>query len=104
MLLCVIANLGYLLISELKWKIYFNSNGIINFRFLDDAVFAYQNNCWGETKFPQKFPNSCRMFALVHAHTHSEIPSLFDGAQKCVDNGNPRCSDTNLGLMKTCPI
>lgn len=66
---------------------------------------TYQNNCWGKTKFLQKSYSRCGMFALMHAHTHREIPSLVvGGGQKSTDNGTSRCSCTNLGLMKTCPV
>lgn len=45
------------------------------------------------------------MFALTHAHTHREKPSLVIGeGQKSVDIANARSSDTNLGLMKTVQI
>lgn len=40
---------------------------------------TYQNNCWIKINFPHKFHVSCKMFALMHAHTHREIPSLVVG-------------------------
>lgn len=60
---------------------YFNSDNIINFRFMGNAVFYLSKIIVGVKQFPQKFHSSCRMFALMHAHTYREIPSFLIGRE-----------------------